>query len=136
MQKNMNINIKNSYVVVAAQGYKKVKSADVATISEDKKTLGKIENINCDCICVSGFWTPTIHLASQSGNKTKFNEEIDAFVPGVSKQNETTLGAANGVFTLEETLKTSFEKGKELSKKITEKDNEISIPNVVRKKIL
>ena len=28
--KNMNINIKNSYVVVAAQGYKKVKSADVA----------------------------------------------------------------------------------------------------------
>ena len=80
--------------------------------------------------------TPTIHLASQSGNKTKFNEEIDAFVPGVSKQNETTLGAANGVFNLEETLKTSFEKGKELSKKITEKDNEVSIPNVVEKKIL
>ena len=70
--KNLGINIKNSYVVVAAQGYKKVKSADVATISEDKKTLGKIENINCDCICVSGFWTPTIHLASQSGNKTKW----------------------------------------------------------------
>jgi len=132
--KNLGINIKNSYVVVAAQGYKKVKSADVATISEDKKTLGKIENIICDCICVSGFWTPTIHLASQSGNKTKFNEEIDAFVPGVSKQNETTLGAANGVFTLEETLKTSFDKGKELSKKITEKDNEVSIPNVVEKK--
>ena len=60
--------------------------------------MSKIENIECDCICVSGFWTPTIHLASQSGNKTKFNEEIDAFVPGKSKQNETTLGAANGVF--------------------------------------
>ena len=93
--KNMNINIKNSYVVVAAQGYKKVKSADVAKISDNKEELGSIENIECDCICVSGFWTPTIHLASQSGNKTKFNEDIDAFVPGISKQNEKTLGAAN-----------------------------------------
>ncbi len=132
--KNLGINIKNSYVVVAAQGYRKVKSADIASISEDKKQLGKIESIQCDCICVSGFWTPTIHLASQSGNKTKFKEEIDAFVPGDSKQNETTLGAANGVFSLEETLKTSFAAGSELSKKLTEKNNEIAIPNVVEKK--
>ena len=115
--KNMNINIKNSYVVVAAQGYKKVKSADVAKISDNKEELGSIENIECDCICVSGFWTPTIHLASQSGNKTKFNEDIDAFVPGISKQNEKTIGAANGIYTLEETLKDSFEKGNLLSKK-------------------
>jgi sarcosine oxidase subunit alpha len=91
--------------VVAAQGYKKVRSADIAKISDDKEQLGTIENIKCDCICVSGFWTPTIHLASQSGNKTKFNEDIDAFVPGSSKQNEKTLGAANGTYTLDETLK-------------------------------
>ena len=116
--KKLDIQIKFSYVVVAAKGYKKVKSAEVAKISDDKNELGTLENINCDCICVSGFWTPTIHLASQSGNKTTFNKDIDAFVPGISKQNETTLGAANGTFTLEETLKNSFESGYELSKKI------------------
>ena len=131
---NLGINIKFSYVVVAAQGYKKVNSADIAKISDDKKQLGTVENIKCDCICVSGFWTPTIHLASQSGNKTKFKEEIDAFVPGTSKQNETTLGAANGIFTLEETLKDSFTAGQDLSKKITNNDNKISFPNVVEKK--
>jgi sarcosine oxidase subunit alpha len=125
--KSLNIDIKFSYVVVAAKGYKKVKSADIAKISDDKKQLSQIENINCDCICVSGFWTPTIHLASQSGNKTKFNEDIDAFIPGQSKQNETVLGSAKGIFTLEETLKTSFEKGSELSKKITNKENNIQI---------
>ena len=130
----MGINIKFSYVVVAAKGYKKVKSADIAKISEDKKDLGKIESINCDCICVSGFWTPTIHLASQSGNKTKFNEDIDAFVPDKSKQKETTLGSANGIFTLEETLKTSFEAGSQISKKITNNDNKISVPQVSEKK--
>ncbi len=132
--KNSNINIKFSYVVIAAKGYKKVKSAEIAKISEDKKDLGKIENINCDCICVSGFWTPTIHLASQSGNKTKFNKEIDAFLPNQSKQEETTLGSANGIFTLEETIKTSFEAGHELSKKITDNDNKVPVPQVTEKK--
>ncbi len=132
--KDLNINIKFSYVVVAAKGYKKVKSADIAKISDDKKKLSNIENIGCDCICVSGFWTPTIHLASQSGNKTKFKDEIDAFIPSQSKQKETTLGSANGIFTLEETLKTSFEKGSELSKQITNKENKIAVPAVVEKK--
>ena len=132
--KSMGIDIKFSYVVIAAKGYKKVKSAEIAKISEDKKNLGKIENISCDCICVSGFWTPTIHLASQSGNKTIFNENIDAFVPSKSKQRETTLGSANGIFTLEETIKTSFEAGYEISKKITKNENKISVPKVSEKK--
>tara|TARA_B100000700_G_scaffold314227_1_gene400480 strand:+ start:321 stop:3317 length:2997 start_codon:yes stop_codon:yes gene_type:complete len=132
--KSIGINIKFSYVVVSAKGYKKVKSAEIAKISESKKDLDKIENINCDCICVSGFWTPTLHLASQSGNKTKFNEDIDSFVPNKSKQKETTLGSAKGIFTLEETLKTSFEAGHEISKKITNNDNKIIVPQVSEKK--
>ena len=132
--KKMGIDIRFSYVVIAAKGYKKVKSAEVAKISENKKDLGQIENIVCDCICVSGFWTPTIHLASQSGNKTKFNKEIDAFLPDQSKQKETTVGSANGVFTLEETLKKSFEAGHELSKKITNNENKVSVPQVTEKK--
>ncbi len=133
---SMDIDIRFSHVVVAAKGYKKVKKAEITKISEDKNELGKIENINCDCICVSGFWTPTIHLSSQSGNKTKFDEKIDAFIPGKSKQNETTLGSANGVFNLEDTLKTSFEAGYEISKKITKNDNKISIPQSYEKKTI
>ena len=132
--KNMGIDIRFSHVVVAAKGYKKVKSAEIAKISENKKNLEEIKNITCDCICVSGFWTPTIHLASQSGNKTKFNNDIDAFVPNKSKQNETTLGSANGIFTLEETLKKSFESGYEISKKITNNENKVTIPQVAEKK--
>mgnify|MGYP001246431158 FL=1 len=132
--KSLGINIKFEYVVVNANGYRKVKSADIAKISDDKTILGKIENIVCDCICVSGFWTPTIHLASQSGGKTKFNEEIDAFIPSKSKQNETTVGSANGIFNLQDSLNTSFETGYNLSKKITKEDNKLSVPTVVEKK--
>ncbi len=73
---------------------------------------------------------PLIFTNNDSGYETA----IDAFVPGTSKQNETTLGAANGTYTLDETLKNSFESGHELSKKITNNDNKISFPNVVEKK--
>ena len=132
--KNLGIEIKYSYVVVAAKGYKKVKSADIAKISDNKKDLSNIENIECDCICVSGFWTPSIHLASQSGNKSEFNEKIDAFIPKKSKQKENTIGSANGKFTLEETINEAFNKGYEVSNKITENNNKVSVPTVVEKK--
>ncbi len=44
------------------------------------------------------------------------------------------MGSANGVFTLEETLKTSFDKGFELSKAITNNNNSQQIPKVSEKK--
>ena len=79
---------------------------------------------SCDCICVSGNWTPTVHLSSQSGNKLKFDEKINAFIPGQSRQNESTIGSAKGSFTLKQSLEDGFNKGYELSNKITGKNSE------------
>ena len=132
--KNKGIQIKFSYGVIVANGYKKVKSAKIGKLTKDKKSLESTETINCDCICVSGFWTPTVHLASQSGNKLKFDEKIDAFIPDKSKQNEKTIGAANGSFTLQETIESGFKTGSELSSKITDKNNENKIPKVTETK--
>ena len=44
-------------------------------------------------------------FSSQSGNKLKFDEKVNAFIPNQSRQNETTIGSAKGSFT----LKKSFE---------------------------
>ncbi len=132
--KNLDIKIKFSYAVIVAHGYKKVKSATIGKLNKDKIDFENTEQINCDSICVSGFWTPTVHLASQSGNKLKFNDLIDAFVPDRSKQNEHSLGAANGTFTLQDTLKNSFNTGSEISKNITKKDEKIQIPNTNERK--
>ena len=38
-----------------------------------------------------------------------------------SKQNESTIGSANGSFTLKKSLEEGFNKGYELSNKITKK---------------
>ena len=90
--KNKGIEIKFNHAVIRANGYKKVKSADIGELSEDKTEYKNIKKAECDCICVSGFWTPSVHLASQSGNKLKFDNQIDAFVPDRSKHYEFTVG--------------------------------------------
>ena len=126
--KDLKIDIRFSHAVLAANGYKKVKSATIGKLNNDKTDFVSTEIIDCDCICVSGFWTPTVHLASQSGNKLRFNDEIDAFIPDKSKQNENSIGSSNGTFTLKETLENSFKLGAEVSNKITNKNEQILLP--------
>ena len=128
--KNQNIKIRFSYAIIAANGYKKVQSAQIGKLNKDKTAFENSETIQCDCICVSGFWTPTVHLASQSGNKLKFDDQIDAFVPDKSKQNETSVGASKGTFTLKDTLDDGFKTGFDLSEKITNNNNSTLPPNV------
>ena len=132
--KDLKIDIRFSHAVEAANGYKKVKSATIGKLNSDKTDFVSTEVVDCDCICVSGFWTPTVHLASQSGNKLKFNDEIDAFVPDKSKQNENSIGSSNGTFTLKETLENSFKMGAEVSNKITNKNEQIQLPNTNERK--
>ncbi len=126
--KNLGIKIKFSHGVMNSKGYLRVSSATVGKLNNKKSDYESLENIQCDCICVSGNWTPTVHLSSQSGNKLKYDKEISAFVPNQPKQNESTIGSAKGSFSLKKSLEEGFNKGYELSKKITGKDLKSSVP--------
>jgi len=126
--KSLNIDIKFSYAIVNAKGYLRVNSATVGKLDEKKSSYERLEDIPCDCICVSGNWTPTVHLTSQSGNKLIFDEKINAFKPNQTHQNESTVGSANGSFTLKKSIEEGFNKGFEISNKITKKNIKSSIP--------
>tara|TARA_Y100000590_G_scaffold311271_1_gene351679 strand:+ start:1537 stop:4533 length:2997 start_codon:yes stop_codon:yes gene_type:complete len=128
--KNLNIKIKFSYGIVNTEGYLRVNKAKIGKLNDDKSDYENFENVKCDCICVSGNWTPTIHLSSQSGNKLKFNESINAFIPDKSRQNEKTIGSASGTFTLKQSIDEGFKTGYELSKKITGNDVKSSPPTI------
>jgi len=128
--KNLNIKIKFSYGIVNTGGYLRVNKAKIGKLNDDKSDYENFENVKCDCICVSGNWTPTIHLSSQSGNKLKFNESINAFIPDKSRQNEKTIGSASGTFTLKQSIDEGFKTGYELSKKITGNDVKSSPPTI------
>ena len=126
--KNLNIDIKFSHGIANTKGHLKVNSATIGKFNSDKSSYENLEEVSCDCICVSGNWTPTVHLSSQSGNKLKFNETIDAFIPSQSRQKESTIGSANGSFTLKQALEDGFNKGFELSNKITNKNSKSTVP--------
>ena len=126
--KNLNIDIKFSHGIANTKGHLKVNSAIIGKFNSDKSSYENLEEVSCDCICVSGNWTPTVHLSSQSGNKLKFNETIDAFIPSQSRQKESTIGSANGSFTLKQALEDGFNKGFELSNKITNKNSKSTAP--------
>ena len=126
--KKMGIDILFEHGIANTSGHLKVKSATVGKLNNDKNSFANLQKIDCDCICVSGNWTPTVHLASQSGNKLKFDEKSDTFLPNQSKQQEVVVGAANGSFTLKESLNDGFEQGFKISNKITDQNIKTDSP--------
>ena len=75
-------------------------------LSEDNDSvIGNKTKINCDLLCVSGGYTPSVHLFTQSGGKLKFREEDQVFLPNVSRSKQISIGSCNGDFNLNEIIK-------------------------------
>lgn len=90
-------------VVVTANGKNGVTSVDIASYANGA-VGSKHENIPCDLVAVSGGHSPALHLFAQSGGKAQWDETRACFVPGQSVQAESSVGAANGEFTLQGAL--------------------------------
>jgi sarcosine oxidase, subunit alpha len=56
--------------------------------------------VACDALLMSGGWTPSVHLFSQSRGKLVFDEALQLFKPGASAQRERSAGACNATFDL------------------------------------
>jgi sarcosine oxidase subunit alpha len=55
---------------------------------------GREQRFDADLVAVSGGFTPVVHLHMQAGGKLGWDEAAQAFVPGASRQNVTTIGGA------------------------------------------
>ncbi|HRJ69485.1 MAG TPA: sarcosine oxidase subunit alpha family protein [Beijerinckiaceae bacterium] len=62
--------------------------------------VGATRWIGCDCLLMSGGWTPSVHLYSQSRGKVVWHEDRQMFLPGASVQAERSAGACKGTFAL------------------------------------
>jgi sarcosine oxidase subunit alpha len=60
--------------------------------------------LECDALLMSGGFTPSVHLFSQSRGKLAWNETLNAFVPGESAEHELSAGACRGITDLAEAL--------------------------------
>ena len=103
--KELGIKIFFNHAVIDTKGRKKINSVIISELDENlDKTIGKSKKLSCDLLCVSGGWTPTVHLFSQSKGKLFYRESDATFIPDKSFQNEISIGACNGTFELDEIL--------------------------------
>ena len=80
--------------IEAALGRKRVEAVRLATG----------ERLDADTVLVSGGHTPTVHLYCQAQGKLRFEETIQAFVPGGEVAGLRVVGAAAGQYSLRDLL--------------------------------
>ena len=77
------------------------------------RQMGKDRTVACDALLMSGGWTPSVHLFSQSRGKLAFDEALQLFKPGASAQRERSAGACNATFDLAAALAEGDAAGRE-----------------------
>jgi sarcosine oxidase subunit alpha len=97
------LRIEMGATIVGTRGRLRISHALVAKRWADGSP-GPGEPIACDLLAMSGGWTPSVHLFSQSRGKLAFDEALQAFIPDVSAQAERSAGACRGVFALVDAL--------------------------------
>jgi sarcosine oxidase, subunit alpha len=86
------IDLRLGTCVVGAGGRTRVSYASL------KAANGSTEPVVCDTLLMSGGWTPSVHLFSQSRGKLRFDAALQAYVPNLSVERERSAGACRGVF--------------------------------------
>jgi sarcosine oxidase subunit alpha len=60
-------------------------------------SVGEPRRIACDAVLMSGGWTPSVHLFSQSRGRLEWNDARQVFLPGVPAESERSAGACRGI---------------------------------------
>ena len=112
--KALGIRVENGKAISKVFGKKRV---EAISICEHKDSGKGNEKIACDCIAMSGGWSPVVHLYSHCGGKLKWDEKMALFKPDSSAKPTshdglpfvTAVGSANGFLLIQEVLKDARE---------------------------
>lgn len=123
------------HAVTAVRGRNKISQITVMPFDPFTGSAGgDSQTIECDCLGISGGWTPSIHLTSQMGGPPEWDETLNTVLPGTSNGNWTTCGAMSGHMNREDVIasaevasesvmrKLSFSKGRKTLKEPERKD--------------
>jgi sarcosine oxidase subunit alpha len=98
--------------IVATRGRHRVSAVQLGRIGPDGAVTPG-EWVPCDLVAMSGGWTPSVHLFSQSRGKVRWDDGAQAFLPDVVApgQAQQSVGACRGVFGIGAAIKDGFEAG-------------------------
>ena len=127
------IPVLQGYAIVATKGRHRVSAVTVMRLNDSGDGVaGDARTLVCDCVAMSGGWSPAVHLFSQSRGSLEFEELDGTFLPGEPMQAVRSVGACNGAFSLAACLSegaaaglagalaTGFEGGKNTVPAVTE----------------
>ncbi len=97
--------------VIKTKGLRAVQAVEIGRLNSDGAISDKKQTIRCDLLCISGGWTPSVHLFSHAQGKLKFDKSIGAYVPAEEKPALQVAGSAAGELSLAECLKQGSEAG-------------------------
>jgi sarcosine oxidase subunit alpha len=81
--------------ITGTGGKLRVSHVTTGRIMPDGTVIG-VDQIACDLVAMSGGWTPSVHLFSQSRGKLAFDAESRTFLPGKSAEAQESVGACAG----------------------------------------
>jgi sarcosine oxidase subunit alpha len=97
------IEVRCASTVVGTRGRLRVHEAHVGRVETDGSVRG-VDVVSCDTLLMSGGWTPSVHLHSQSRGRLAFRDELQAYVPDGTPQACRSVGACAGAFGLQAAL--------------------------------
>ena len=82
--------------IVGSRGNRRVSGIEIGT-ADDQGRVQRRRILPCDLVLMSGGFTPSVHLFSQSRGALKWNEAARVFVPASSAERERSAGASRGL---------------------------------------
>ena len=91
------IDVRTGMTAVGTRGTRRVRALGLARCDSLGAVTGSTEWVPCDTVLMSGGYTPSVHLFSQSRGRLRWDEPSQVFVPDAAAENCRCVGACNGV---------------------------------------
>jgi methylglutamate dehydrogenase subunit C len=106
--KALKIELRTDATVIDVLGTKRVTGVVLGSTSGE----AQLSKSDCDLVCMSGGWSPTVHLTAHGGIKPHYRSDIAAFVPGGYAEGQFGAGALTGSFAVAAAIREGMDAGR------------------------
>jgi sarcosine oxidase, subunit alpha len=92
------ITVISGATILGTHGRRRVEAVALGQIEDGELSMRSVQP--CDLVLMSGGFTPSVHLYSQSRGKLRWDESLQSFLPAAPAERVRCAGACHGIFAL------------------------------------